>query len=333
MPIHNLSELLAKNLVIVDAIAKIDSIMQEYAGKTIYVAYSGGSDSDIVLHLLRLAGYEVPAVIYDTGLEYQATWDHVEYMRSLGFQIEKIKAKRPVPTSNKIYGHPFVSKRVSDMLERLQQHHFDFQVDGPKSFDELYQKFPRCKAVLRWWCNDFPDVRTNISQNKHLKEFLIEYGLPFKVSGKCCDGAKKMPIKDFAKDKAIDLMLLGLRKAEGGARMTAYKSCVLPKGKYSYAMFLPIFWWKQEDKRLFEMVMKIQHSACYSTYGLARTGCAGCPFGRNFEEELVAIDQYESKLSKGIRSIFDRSYEWTRLYREFQKTMNCEAKEVNDVEE
>ena len=56
-------------------------------------------------------------------------------------------------------------------------------------------------------------------------------------------------------------------------------------------------------------------------YGLSRTGCAGCPFGRDFEFELEVIKHYEPKLYKAVNYIFGDSYEYTRKYREFRKKM------------
>ena len=237
-------------LVFIDTFAKIDSVMDEYKNKNWRVAYSGGADSDTIMWLLRYCGYEPRGVFYDTGLEYSATLNHIDWMKDQGFNIETVRAKMPIPTSQRKYGRPFISKYVSDRLSRLQKHSFDFQRDGKKSFDELIKIYPRCRSALRWWTNDHKGLGTNISWNKYLKEFLIEYGLPFKVSDKCCDGAKKLPIKEYSKDNDIDLMILGIRKSEGGKRASTYKNCFVLKKSYTYSMYFPLFWWKNDDKTL-----------------------------------------------------------------------------------
>lgn len=64
------------------------------------------------------------------------------------------------------------------------------------------------------------------------------------------------------------------------------------------------------------------HSECYGGYGLKRTGCAGCPFGREFEFELDVIKNHEPKLYSSVNSIFGKSFEYTRKYREFREKMN-----------
>lgn len=65
----------------------------------------------------------------------------------------------------------------------------------------------------------------------------------------------------------------------------------------------------------------VTHSKCYIEYGLKRTGCAGCPFGRDFEYELEVIKKYEPKLYKAVNNIFGKSYEYTRKYKQFCKEM------------
>lgn len=311
-------------LVYVDTMAKIESVMEQFEGKNVRVAYSGGSDSDIVMWLLRQAGYNVKAVTYNVGIEYEATWRHLDYMRSLGFDIEVINAKMPIPTSNRRYGQPLFSKNISDMIQRFQRHNFDFQKDGLLSYEELLEKYPRCKNAIRWWTNNHFKASANIKWNAYLKEFLVENPIPFKVSNKCCDGAKKKPMADYAKQNKIDLIMLGLRKAEGGQR-ASYKSCFIPANSFSYSMYFPIFWWKKEDKDAFTKEFNIKHSDCYSVYKMPRTGCPGCPFGKGFEDELLAISEFEPRLEKGIKAIFGQAYEFTRKYRAFREEKKAQG--------
>ena len=82
-----------------------------------------------------------------------------------------------------------------------------------------------------------------------------------------------------------------------------------------------IFWFKEQDKRAYEETFNIIHSRCYTEYGLSRTGCAGCPFGRDFEHELQIIQKYEPKLYKAVNNIFGDSYEYTRKYKKFVEDM------------
>jgi len=312
---------LDEHLVFVDTFAKVRSVMEQFEGKEVRVSYSGGSDSDCVLWVLRHVGYNVKSVIYDTGLEYEATWRQVDYMRSEGFDIEVVKPPKSIPNTIYHYGTPFMSKHVSDMLERLNHNHFDFKNDGNLSFEDAYAKYPHSKSALRWWTDNNTSKSNNISWNRGLKDFLINNnGVPFPTSAHCCYNTKKLPSKIYARQNKVDLMMLGIRRAEGGKRATSYPSCFIENSViYPYSLFLPIFWWKNEDKELFDQITGIKHSDCYGVYGMKRTGCPGCPFGRNFEDEITAIAQFEPKLSKAVEHIFGESYKWTRKYKEYQK--------------
>lgn len=101
-------------------------------------------------------------------------------------------------------------------------------------------------------------------------------------------------------------------------RAATYKTCFTVK-EGAADTFRPIFWLRDKDKDEYCSHYGVSHSRCYSEYGLTRTGCFGCPFGKRFEDELVAIEEYEPKLLLAANSIFGKSYEYTREYLEFRK--------------
>lgn len=115
--------------------------------------------------------------------------------------------------------------------------------------------------------------------------------------------------------------IYGVRKAEGGQRASAYKGC-FDDNYCECDNYRPLYWYKNEDRKDYEDTCGITHSACYTTYGLQRTGCCGCPFGRNFEQELQVLETYEPKLYVAVMNIFKNSIEYTRRYNQFYKEMN-----------
>ena len=56
----------------------------------------------------------------------------------------------------------------------------------------------------------------------------------------------------------------------------------------------------------------------YTEYGLKRTGCCGCPYGKDNSFELKVLEEHEPKLYKAVSNIFKDSYEYTKLYQEFK---------------
>ena len=293
---------------------------------------SGGADSDIIIDMLERIGTggKVKYVFFNTGLEYMATKEHIKYIEEkYGVKIREEKAIKSVPHCVKNYGVPFLSKQVSEFIERLQRYNFKWE---DKPFEELYKEYPHCKAALRWWCNKFDGVgKFNISRNRYLKEFMIANPPNFKISNRCCKYAKKDVAKQEKETGQYDLSITGIRKAEGGARSTAYKSCFSPiDDKHAVAEFRPIFYFKNDTKKAYEKHYDIIHSECYTKWNLPRTGCSGCPYAKDFERELQAVKEHEPKLYKAIINVFGKSYEYTRKYREFQEVMKKEEFKEND---
>ena len=130
---------------------------------------------------------------------------------------------------------------------------------------------------------------------------------------------------NFAKKNRIDVFIVGVRKSEGGIRSASYSNCFSDhSANNKLSQYRPLFWFKDEDKIAYESIFDIKHSDCYEVYGLKRTGCVGCPYGRKLEEELAIVEKYEPRLLKAINNIFKDSYEYTRRYHEFvRKHREC----------
>ncbi len=321
---NSLLESCPKNQTIGDNLVRAWSKINSPKYEKIKCSISGGSDSDVMLDICNRCdkGNKIEYVWFDTGLEYQATKDHSKFLeQKYGIKIKPYKAIKPIPLTCKQYGQPFISKRVSQFLEGLQRHDFKWE---DKTFEELYKKYPKCKSYLEWWCNMNKSDNFNIKRNKWLKEFMILYPPTFKISSKCCQYAKKDVGKKIIKECNYDLDIIGVRKAEKGNRATAYKSCFDESDFCDN--YRPLFWYKDSDKEDYDNHYGIVHSRCYTEYGLKRTGCAGCPFGREFEFELEVIQKYEPKLFIAVNNIFGDSYAYTRKYREFCRKKDEEKK-------
>ena len=142
----------------------------------IMVSVSGGADSDIMIDMIERIGYplsQVEYVFFNTGMEFQATIRHLNFLeQKYGIEIKRFKAKVPVPLGVQKYGAPFLAKKVSQNISRLQKHNFRWE-DRP--FEELYKEYPYCKSALRWWCNGWSENSSqNIKRYKYLKDFMVE---------------------------------------------------------------------------------------------------------------------------------------------------------------
>jgi 3'-phosphoadenosine 5'-phosphosulfate sulfotransferase (PAPS reductase)/FAD synthetase len=316
------------NYTVLQSVLKAKAIIGQHS--RIYASISGGADSDIVLDMCeKVRGNKhIDYVWFNTGLEFQATKDHLDYLEQrYGIEIIRLRAEKPVPYCVHEYGVPFKSKYVSDNIGRLQKVGFQWE-DEP--IEVLIDRYPEAVGALNWWCNTrqpsegFEKTMFNINSIPFLKEFLVENPPPFKVSNKCCTNSKKEVAHKFKEENACDLEIVGVRKAEGGIRSSVIKTCFSQRNDCD--VFRPIYWLTNEDKQYYEKHFGIVHSDCYTKYGMKRTGCVGCPYALDLNDNLDAIKEYEPRLYKACWNVFGKAYEYTRQFKSFRKEMNDKKK-------
>ena len=73
----------------------------------IYVAFSGGKDSTVLLHLVRKLYPRVWGVFNDTGLEFPEIREFVKTIKNVRWLKPKMTFKKVLET----YGYPILSKK------------------------------------------------------------------------------------------------------------------------------------------------------------------------------------------------------------------------------
>ncbi|ONI42185.1 hypothetical protein AN396_02215, partial [Candidatus Epulonipiscium fishelsonii] len=252
-----------------------------------------------------------------------ATKRHLGYLESkYNIKIITLKPDKSIGVTKKEFGVPFLSKNVSQNIERLANKNFDFTTT--KNYEELITTYPKIISAAQWWSNKktnagYSTSMFDINYNLGLKEFLQAHPPEFKISSKCCHYLKKVIGKKFEKENNIDLKITGVRKAEGGLRSKMYTSCFSPDKNGVMDNYRPIFFYTKQDKEEYNKYYNIKNSDCYTVYGMKRTGCCGCPFSKNFKAELDIVKEYEPRLYKACLNLFSDAYEYTQRYKTFKK--------------
>jgi len=314
-----------KNFNIVDSLLKGRAMLERH--HKIAVSVSGGSDSDTIMDLLELIKPDTCELIYvffDTGLEFAATKRHLDELeRKYGVNIERRRAKVTVAAACNKYGVPFISKDVSEFMERLQRHGFDWH----DSFENAtVEKYGRCKSALEWYFDRRTPGRSgkskfSIAKYTLLHEFIMDTPPDFNISDKCCNYAKKAVAKEFQREHNPNLSVNGMRRAEGGRRAGSIQTCFSPCHDNEPDNYRPLWFWTDADKAAYKEWRGLCYSDCYEVWGLKRTGCVGCPCNSKAEQELGIVAQYEPQLAKAAMSVFGASYDYKRRYAEY-KTKN-----------
>ena len=91
---------------------RIRQWINEFGEDGVFVSFSGGKDSTVLLHLVREDYPNVKAVFVDTGLEYPEIRQFVKTFDN----VEWVKPKMTFKNVIEKYGYPFISKEVSEKV-------------------------------------------------------------------------------------------------------------------------------------------------------------------------------------------------------------------------
>ena len=91
---------------------RIREWVNEFGIDGVYVSFSGGKDSTVLLHLAREIYPDIPAVFVDTGLEYPEIREFVKKFENVTWLKPSMNFKQVIEK----YGYPFISKEVSECV-------------------------------------------------------------------------------------------------------------------------------------------------------------------------------------------------------------------------
>ena len=215
---HTIDELqqwqaLPLNIKVLMTKERIRNWVNEYGEDGVYVSFSGGKDSTVLLTIARQMYPKIKAVFVDTGLEYPEirqfvkTWDNVEWLRP----------KKTFKQVIQDYGYPFISKEVSGIvgggqnaLELLANEGIDIRdrsqlikqcKDRLKKQKGEWRRLAQCLGAI----TKENEIKENMTkEEKGLystipKKYEFFINAPFKISDKCCREMKKNVVHKYMK--------------------------------------------------------------------------------------------------------------------------------------
>lgn len=335
-----------------DAPAKFEAIKAIIAKRLIehpnaICSYSGGSDSDILMHLIESVRglYSLPPVKYaffNTGLEMKDIKEHVAAMREkYNVEITEYRPKKNIVLATREYGVPFVSKIMSAGLEGVQKKNIPLSIADEYANAEnkiakraeLKARYPGCETTINFLCccnskgEERPNIQLVINSSKYMLDFIKENPIPFKVSNRCCDYCKKQVAHSVQKN--FSMIITGERRDEGGMRSVPRSDntslCFTETASGQYRL-RPLYYVSDADKAWYKEYHGIRYSDAYEVYGLARTGCCGCSISSKAVEDLEKIRPYEPNLVKAAWTVFGKSYLYRQKYNEYKAKRREEEK-------
>jgi 3'-phosphoadenosine 5'-phosphosulfate sulfotransferase (PAPS reductase)/FAD synthetase len=226
----------------------------EYWQGNVYISFSGGKDSLVLLNLVRNLYPEVPAVFVNTGLEFP---EITAFVRTVP-NVEWLHPKHNFKWVVERYGYPVIYKEQASYLYECRTG----KTEKTRQARLQYNKWKGGKV-----------------KNKYL--YLLD--APFKISHMCCNVLKENPILRYerrTKRKAY----LGTLAEESQRRKTDFSRYGCNSFESTRPISRPLSFWLDADVWWFITINGIEYSPIYNM-GWKRTGCYGCMFGVHFEEE------------------------------------------------
>lgn len=297
---------------------RIRDWVNEYGEDGVYISFSGGKDSAVMLDLIRQEYPSIEAVYCDTGLEYPELREYVKTFSNVTWIKPDMNFREVIQK----YGYPIISKEQSKFI-------YDYRNTKSEHIREYRTTGKHC--ISKKWM------------------FLTE--APFPISSKCCDALKKRPMKKFEK-KSGKKPFIGNLAEESKLREQKWlkEGCNAYEGERP--MSQPLAFWTEQDVLQYIAENKLPIASVYGevvyeadeigqismfdepkkewkTTGLKRTGCMFCLYGIQYPDNCEKL--------RMMKQTHPRIYDWIMKsvesgglgYREVLTWVNEHGKKVN----
>lgn len=293
----------------------------------VYVSFSGGKDSTVLLHIVRQLYPDIEAVFVNTGLEYPEIQKFVKTFDNVTILRPKMRFDEVI----KKYGYPIIGKKQANVIELARRN----KADGKYSFrlrqlgmtaeeaKELGLELPDGEMLERYE-NSYNGSKFQMTKYRHM------LNADFEVSAFCCDVMKKKPAFEYQKETGKKPIIATMAD-ESMIREHAW----LKKGCNAFDAIhptsQPMSFWTQQDVLQYIKKYSISIAPVYGevveetqvkydgvntvlqaqlfetgaplmTTGCDRTGCIFCAFGCHMEKEPSRFQQ--------LKKTHPRQYEY-----------------------
>lgn len=247
--------------------------VEEFGENGVYISFSGGKDSTVLLDIARRLYPNLKAMFVDTGLEYPEIRQFVK-------TFDNVDILRPQKRFDQViqeYGYPIISKEVSECVDQARK----ALTSG---------KYPYRLQKLEGTLKDKNGNKSKYNCSKW--KFLLD--APFKISNKCCNVMKKKPAHDYHKQTGRNPVIATMA-SESRLRTQQYLKQGCNGFNNKIPTSTPMAFWTEQDVLQYLYEYEISYASVYGnieigkdgkyyTTGCKRTGCMFCGYGCHLEK-------------------------------------------------
>lgn len=218
----------------------------EHWDGNVYVSFSGGKDSTVLLDIVRQMYPDVPAVFVDTGLEYPEIREFVKTFDNVTWLKPKMNFRQVIEK----YGYPIISKDVAQCL-------YDVTIQAQRN---------ECnKRETKLWNRAFNPESEYAKKYQGFSRAKYDFlnDAPFLISHRCCDVIKKKPSKAYEKETSRK-PIMATMASESRLRTTQWLQDGCNAFEVKRPTSKPISFWTEQDILLY---IKENHIPICSVYG------------------------------------------------------------------
>ena len=263
----------------------------QFDGK-VYVSFSGGKDSTVLLHIARSIKRckDIVGVFSDTGLEYPEIRDFVKKQENITWIRPKMTFKEVIEK----YGYPIISKDQSRAL-------YDIRTSKSTALVKYRLTVERGGVTYH----------SGVLSSKWKP--LID--ADFKISNFCCSKMKKEPFYRYEKETG-NKRIIGVMAVESESRLHQFMTGNCNAFSEKHPTSRPIMFWTEQD--IYEYIVRngleiasvygdiVKENGKWKTTGVNRTGCMFCMYGLHLEGHPNRFERMKETHPKQYAYIMDK---------------------------
>lgn len=264
--------------------ARIREWVDRFGVDGVYISFSGGKDSTVLLDIARKLYPNIRAVFANTGLEYPEIQSFVKQHEN----VDIIRPKMRFDEVIKTYGYPFISKDVAMTVYYARKNN----------------------AKWAWARLNGENGRTG-EPSEFRKERYAKYKpltqVDFNISSRCCYIMKEKPLDDFKKSVGFITSMTAIMADESERRKEAWLKTGCNSFDSKSPMSKPMSFWTEQDVLKYIKDNSIEIASVYgdvvevsnndknqlcigdcgklSCTKCQRTGCIFCGYGAHHDKD------------------------------------------------